>query len=150
MRCAAKGLSRGLIVDGLDSREQHFLAAGRDGDLEGFGIVPGLEVQFKVPDQRNELAGKRVRRFGKFDGEGSGVAGLWLSKGNALDDFNIGRSFALGGPNKVQFGFPYIDCFATAFNMQIGSYMQMVLLGTLLILAVIVDQIRYRLLIGAS
>jgi hypothetical protein len=32
--------------------------------------------------------------------------------------------------------------------MQIGSYMQMVLLGVLLILAVIVDQIRYRLLIG--
>ena len=34
--------------------------------------------------------------------------------------------------------------------MQIGSYMQMVLLGVLLILAVIVDQIRYRLLIGAN
>ena len=34
--------------------------------------------------------------------------------------------------------------------MQIGSYMQMVLLGVLLILAVIVDQIRYRLLIGAD
>jgi ribose transport system permease protein len=34
--------------------------------------------------------------------------------------------------------------------MQIGSYMQMVLLGVLLILAVIVDQIRYRLLIGAT
>jgi ribose transport system permease protein len=34
--------------------------------------------------------------------------------------------------------------------MQIGSYMQMVLLGVLLILAVIVDQVRYRLLIGAS
>ncbi len=34
--------------------------------------------------------------------------------------------------------------------MQIGSYMQMVLLGVLLILAVVVDQIRYRLLIGAT
>ncbi|HEY6517808.1 MAG TPA: ABC transporter permease [Roseiarcus sp.] len=34
--------------------------------------------------------------------------------------------------------------------MQIGSYMQMVLLGVLLILAVIVDQIRYRLLIGTN
>jgi ribose transport system permease protein len=34
--------------------------------------------------------------------------------------------------------------------MQIGSYMQMVLLGVLLILAVIVDQVRYRLLIGAN
>lgn len=34
--------------------------------------------------------------------------------------------------------------------MQIGSYMQMVLLGVLLILAVIVDQIRYRLLVGAN
>jgi ribose transport system permease protein len=34
--------------------------------------------------------------------------------------------------------------------MQIGSYMQMVLLGVLLIVAVIVDQVRYRLLIGAS
>jgi ribose transport system permease protein len=34
--------------------------------------------------------------------------------------------------------------------IQIGSYMQMVLLGVLLILAVIVDQIRYRLLIGAN
>jgi ribose transport system permease protein len=34
--------------------------------------------------------------------------------------------------------------------MQIGSYMQMVLLGVLLIVAVIVDQVRYRLLIGAN
>jgi ribose transport system permease protein len=34
--------------------------------------------------------------------------------------------------------------------MQIGSYMQMVLLGMLLIVAVIVDQVRYRLLIGAN
>jgi ribose transport system permease protein len=34
--------------------------------------------------------------------------------------------------------------------MQIGSYMQMVLLGVLLIMAVIVDQIRYRLLIGTN
>jgi ribose transport system permease protein len=34
--------------------------------------------------------------------------------------------------------------------MQIGSYMQMVLLGVLLILAVIVDQFRYRLLIGTN
>jgi ribose transport system permease protein len=34
--------------------------------------------------------------------------------------------------------------------MQIGSYMQMVLLGVLLILAVIVDQVRYRVLIGAT
>jgi ribose transport system permease protein len=34
--------------------------------------------------------------------------------------------------------------------MQIGSYMQMVLLGVLLILAVIVDQIRYRMLIGPN
>jgi ribose transport system permease protein len=34
--------------------------------------------------------------------------------------------------------------------MQIGSYMQMVLLGVLLILAVIVDQIRYRLLVGTN
>ena len=34
--------------------------------------------------------------------------------------------------------------------MQIGSYMQMVLLGVLLMLAVIVDQFRYRLLIGAN
>jgi ribose transport system permease protein len=34
--------------------------------------------------------------------------------------------------------------------MQIGSYMQMVLLGVLLILAVIVDQVRYRVLIGPT
>ena len=34
--------------------------------------------------------------------------------------------------------------------MQIGSYMQMVLLGVLLIVAVIVDQVRYRLLIGTN
>lgn len=34
--------------------------------------------------------------------------------------------------------------------MQIGSYMQMVLLGVLLIVAVIVDQVRYRLLVGAN
>jgi len=32
--------------------------------------------------------------------------------------------------------------------MQIGSYMQMVLLGSLLILAVVIDQFRYRMLIG--
>ncbi|HTI01557.1 MAG TPA: ABC transporter permease [Acidisoma sp.] len=34
--------------------------------------------------------------------------------------------------------------------MQVGSYMQMVLLGSLLIVAVIVDQLRYRMLLGRS
>jgi ribose transport system permease protein len=34
--------------------------------------------------------------------------------------------------------------------MQIGLYMQMVLLGVLLIVAVIVDRIRYRRLIGTN
>lgn len=32
--------------------------------------------------------------------------------------------------------------------LQIGSYMQMVLIGSLLILAVVIDQFRYKLLIG--
>ena len=33
--------------------------------------------------------------------------------------------------------------------MQIGSYMQMVLLGGLLILAVVIDQFRYKMLVGS-
>jgi ribose transport system permease protein len=33
--------------------------------------------------------------------------------------------------------------------MQIGSYMQMVLIGSLLILAVVIDQARYQWLVGA-
>jgi len=33
---------------------------------------------------------------------------------------------------------------------QISSYMQMVLLGALLILAVIFDQLRYRMIMGGS
>jgi hypothetical protein len=35
------------------------------------------------------------------------------------------------------------------YIMQIGSYMQMVLLGSLLVLAVVIDQLRYRMLVGS-
>lgn len=43
----------------------------------------------------------------------------------------------------------FITLLQNGMNMaQIGSYLQMILLGSLLILAVIFDQVRYRMLMG--
>ncbi len=55
----------------------------------------------------------------------------------------------IGRVDSVVLGAFFIVLVQNGMNlMQIGSYMQMVLLGGLLILAVIIDQIRYRMLVG--
>jgi len=50
---------------------------------------------------------------------------LYLQPSEKLDAVALamGRFSRRVNGGKEQFGFPYIDCFATAFNMQIGSYM---------------------------
>jgi ribose transport system permease protein len=96
------------------------------------------------------------------------VAGLLLTARVESGEANLGGTIALesiaacviggvslrGGIGRVEsvvLGAFFIVLVQNGMNlMQIGSYMQMVLLGILLILAVIVDQIRYRLIIGAS
>ena len=96
------------------------------------------------------------------------LAGLLLTARTESGEPNLGGSIALesiaacviggvslrGGIGRVEsvvLGAFFIVLVENGMNlMQIGSYMQMVLLGVLLILAVIVDQFRYRLLIGAS
>lgn len=56
----------------------------------------------------------------------------------------------LGRVESVVLGAFFIVLVQNGMNlMQIGSYMQMVLLGSLLILAVVIDQFRYRMLIGS-
>jgi ribose transport system permease protein len=96
------------------------------------------------------------------------LTGLLLTARTESGEPNLGGSMALesiaacviggvslrGGIGRVEsvvLGAFFIVLIENGMNlMQIGSYMQMVLLGVLLVLAVIVDQIRYRLLVGAS
>jgi ribose transport system permease protein len=96
------------------------------------------------------------------------LAGLLLTARTESGEPNLGGTIALesiaacviggvslrGGIGRVEsvvLGAFFIVLVENGMNlMQIGSYMQMVLLGVLLILAVIVDQIRYRLLVGAT
>lgn len=95
------------------------------------------------------------------------VAGLLLTARVESGETNLGGTIALesiaacviagvslhGGIGRVEsvvLGAFFIVLVQNGMNvMQIGSYMQMVLLGSLLILAVIVDQIRYRMLVGS-
>jgi ribose transport system permease protein len=55
----------------------------------------------------------------------------------------------IGRVENVVLGAFFIVLLQNGMNMaQIGSYLQMMLLGSLLILAVILDQVRYRMLVG--
>jgi ribose transport system permease protein len=55
----------------------------------------------------------------------------------------------IGRVENVVLGAFFIVLVQNGMNvMQIGSYMQMVLLGSLLILAVIIDQLRYRMILA--
>jgi ribose transport system permease protein len=94
------------------------------------------------------------------------LTGLLLTARVESGETNLGGSTALesiaacviagvslrGGIGRVEnlvLGAFFIVLLQNGMNIaQIGSYMQMVLLGSLLILAVILDQFRYRLLIG--
>lgn len=94
------------------------------------------------------------------------LAGLLLTARVESGETNLGGTIALesiaacviagvslrGGIGRVEtvvLGAFFIVLVQNGMNiMQIGSYMQMVLLGSLLILAVIMDQFRYRLLVG--
>jgi len=96
------------------------------------------------------------------------VAGLLLTARVESGETNLGGSVALesiaacviagvslrgglGRVDSVVLGAFFIVLVQNGMNIaQIGSYMQMVLLGSLLILAVILDQLRYRLLVGRS
>lgn len=96
------------------------------------------------------------------------VAGLLLTARVESGEANLGGTIALesiaacviggvslrGGIGRVEnvvLGAFFIVLVQNGMNMvQIGSYMQMVLLGVLLILAVIVDQFRYRMIIGGT
>ena len=94
------------------------------------------------------------------------LAGLLLTARVGSGETNLGGTIALesiaacviagvslrGGIGRVEnvvLGAFFIVLLQNGMNIaQIGSYMQMVLLGSLLVLAVILDQFRYRLLIG--
>jgi ribose transport system permease protein len=94
------------------------------------------------------------------------VAGLLLTARVGTGEATLGGKIALesiaacviagvslrGGIGRVEnvvLGAFFIVLLQNGMNIaQIGSYMQMVLLGSLLVLAVILDQFRYRLLVG--
>jgi len=94
------------------------------------------------------------------------LAGILLTARVESGETNLGGTIALesiaaaviagvslrGGMGRVEsvmLGAFFIVLVQNGMNlMQIGSYMQMVLLGSLLILAVIIDQFRYRMLVG--
>lgn len=96
----------------------------------------------------------------------AGLTGILLTARLESGDANIGSSMALesiaacviagvslrGGIGRVEnvvLGGFFIVLMQNGMNLaQIGSYMQMVLIGVLLILAVIFDQIRYRMIMG--
>ncbi|NML76728.1 ABC transporter permease [Rhizobium sp. S-51] len=95
------------------------------------------------------------------------VAGVLLTARVESGETNLGGTIALesiaacviagvslrGGIGRVEsvvLGAFFIVLVQNGMNlMQIGSYMQMVLLGALLILAVVIDQFRYRMLVGS-
>ena len=103
-----------------------------------------------------------AKRFARFDRR------LAADRAGRIGEANLGGTIALqsiaacviggvslrGGIGRVEgvvLGAFFIVLIQNGMDlMQIGSYMQMVLLGVLLIVAVIVDQVRYRLLIGAN
>ncbi len=94
------------------------------------------------------------------------LAGILLTARVESGETNLGGTIALesiaacviagvslrGGIGRVEnvvLGAFFIVLVQNGMNvMQIGSYMQMVLLGSLLILAVVIDQLRYRMLLG--
>ncbi|MEW9807678.1 ABC transporter permease [Mesorhizobium marinum] len=96
------------------------------------------------------------------------LAGLLLTARVESGETNLGGSVALesiaacviagvslrGGVGRVEsvvLGAFFIVLVQNGMNIaQIGSYLQMVLLGGLLILAVILDQFRYRMLVGRA
>jgi ribose transport system permease protein len=96
------------------------------------------------------------------------LAGLLLTARVESGETNLGGSIALesiaacviagvslrGGIGRVEnvvLGAFFIILLQNGMNLaQIGSYLQMVLLGSLLVLAVIIDQFRYRMLIGRA
>lgn len=96
------------------------------------------------------------------------LAGLLLTARVESGESNLGGTIALesiaacviggvslrGGIGRVEnvvLGAFFIVLLKNGMNIaQIGSYMQMVLLGSLLVLAVILDQFRYRMLVGES
>ncbi|CAN7697493.1 ABC transporter permease [Rhizobium sp. LjRoot254] len=95
------------------------------------------------------------------------VAGILMTARVESGETNLGGTIALesiaacviagvslrGGIGRVEsvvLGAFFIVLVQNGMNlMQIGSYMQMVLLGSLLILAVVTDQFRYRMLTGS-
>ena len=94
------------------------------------------------------------------------LAGILLTARVESGETNLGGTIALesiaaaviagvslrGGIGRVEsvvLGAFFIVLLQNGMNlMQIGSYMQMVLLGSLLVLAVIIDQFRYRMMVG--
>ena len=95
-------------------------------------------------------------------------AGILLTARVESGETNLGGTIALesiaacviagvslrGGIGRVEnvvLGAFFIVLLQNGMNIaQIGSYLQMVLLGSLLVLAVILDQVRYRMLVGRS
>lgn len=94
------------------------------------------------------------------------IAGVLMTARVESGETNLGGTIALesiaacviagvslrGGIGRVEnvvLGAFFITLLQNGMNMaQIGSYLQMILLGSLLILAVIFDQVRYRMLMG--
>jgi ribose transport system permease protein len=95
------------------------------------------------------------------------IAGVLMTARVESGETNLGGTIALesiaacviagvslrGGIGRVEnvvLGAFFITLLQNGMNMaQIGSYLQMILLGSLLILAVIFDQVRYRMLTGS-
>ena len=72
-----------------------------------------------------------------------------LASGIGISIFGVSLRGGIGRVESVVLGAFFITLVQNGMDvMQVGSYMQMVLLGGLLVVAVIVDQMRYHMMLG--
>jgi hypothetical protein len=58
-------------------RQYDFATVGRHDEVEALGVVAGQDHEFQGPDERDEFAGKTMRRIGKPELETAPVAFGW-------------------------------------------------------------------------
>jgi ribose transport system permease protein len=128
---AVGGNARAAILSGVDTKRVLFLAYALCALLAS---IAGVLLTARVESGETNLGGTIALE----SIAACVIAGVSLRGG-------------LGRVENVVIGAFFIVLVQNGMNVaQIGSYMQMVLLGSLLIVAVILDQFRYRMLVGTA
>ncbi|MCA1454126.1 ABC transporter permease [Bradyrhizobium sp. BRP22] len=128
---AVGGNIKAAHLSGVDTKKVLFLAYVFSAMLAS---ITGLLLTARVESGENNLGGSMALE----SIAACVIAGVSLRGG-------------IGRVDSVVLGAFFISLVQNGMNIaQIGSYLQMVLLGGLLILAVIIDQFRYRMLVGSA